>query len=149
MAKKILWCTLALLLSGIVLFGCASSPATGNAGVTGTSGSPTTGGTTGTGGSAPTSTGTGSAKVPGNTGITPTPKEGESEIDDLALTNSVRNKLNDEKITPALSIDVQVKDGGVTLSGKVPDQATADRIIQLVRTVEYVKDVDSQLEVSQ
>lgn len=149
MVKKILWCTLALLLAGVVLFSCASSPATGNAGVTGTSGTPTSGGTTGTGGAAPTGTGTGSPKVPGNTGITPTPAEGETKVDDLALTNSVRNKLNDEGITPALNIEVQVKNGEVTLSGNVPDQATADRIVQLVRTVDHVKDVDSQIEVSQ
>lgn len=149
MVKKIIWSTLALLVAGIVLFSCASSPATGNAGVTGTGGTPTPGGTTGTGGSAPTGTGTGSTKVPGNTGITPTPTEGEAKVDDLALTNAVRNKLNDEGITPALNIEVQIKDGEVSLSGKVPDQATADRIIQLVRTVEHVKNVDSHLEVSQ
>jgi osmotically-inducible protein OsmY len=149
MMKKIIWCVLALLFAGIVLFGCASSPATGNAGVTGTAGAPTTGGTTGTGTSAPTTTAPGTAKAPGDTDTTPKPTEETAKVDDLTITNAVLMKLRDEGIIPSMDIQVQVKDGEVTLSGKVADQATADKIVQLVSTVDHVKDVDSKLEVSQ
>jgi hyperosmotically inducible protein len=57
-------------------------------------------------------------------------------------------KLANDDLTDALDIDVDTSHGMVTLKGSVSSQAEADRAVELARTVDGVKDVQSQLHIS-
>jgi hyperosmotically inducible periplasmic protein len=69
------------------------------------------------------------------------------KINDATITSEIKLKLAGDDLTDALDIDVDTKNGVVTLTGKVSSQAEADRAVQLARSVEDVKDVNSNLKI--
>jgi hyperosmotically inducible protein len=95
--------------------------------------------------------GTGSAAMPGE--YTPAGGEGGggtsvgTVIDDAALTTSVKAKLLADTTVGGLKIDVDTKEGVVTLTGNVKTQAEADEAVRITRETEGVKDVVSNLTV--
>jgi hyperosmotically inducible periplasmic protein len=67
-------------------------------------------------------------------------------IDDAAITAAVKTALlNDEEIS-GWTIDVETAQGVVTVSGMVSSSREEQRAIQLVRGVDGVRDVRSQLQ---
>ena len=66
---------------------------------------------------------------------------------DAAITTEVKAKITDDEMLDATNIDVDTKEGIVTLEGTItrPDQET--HAIQIARTVPNVKDVVSRLQV--
>ena len=69
----------------------------------------------------------------------------KAAVDDAAITASISAKLAKDADLSALRIDVDTKDGTVTLSGPAPTQAAKDRASQLAREVEGVKNVTNNL----
>jgi hyperosmotically inducible periplasmic protein len=68
-------------------------------------------------------------------------------IDDAQIVTKVKSKLAADDEIKALSIDVDSKDGMVTLTGTVPSDAAKDRAADIVKNTEDVKGVDNQLNV--
>ena len=71
----------------------------------------------------------------------------KAAVDHAAITASISAKLAKDADLSALRIDVDTKDGTVTLSGPAPTQAAKDRASQLAREVEGVKNVTNNLKV--
>jgi hyperosmotically inducible protein len=66
-------------------------------------------------------------------------------IDDAQIVTKVNAALAADTDLSALKIDVDSKNGMVTLKGKAPDAAAKDRAEQLVKSMQDVKSVDNQL----
>lgn len=66
---------------------------------------------------------------------------------DAAVTAKVKAALLAEKGVDGMRINVDTRDGNVTLSGNVPEPAQIERATQVARGVEGVKDVDNRLRV--
>jgi len=66
---------------------------------------------------------------------------------DAALTAKVKASLIAEPDVEALRIDVDTKDGAVTLSGTAPSQARIDHAVSVARGIDGVKSVDNRLTV--
>jgi BON domain len=64
---------------------------------------------------------------------------------DATITAAVKMKFASDKAVDALKIDVDTKDGRVTLTGTVNTKGEADRAVALARTVEGVKSVTPRL----
>jgi hyperosmotically inducible protein len=64
---------------------------------------------------------------------------------DASITAAVKMKMADDPLVGAFDIDVDTKDGRVTLTGKVKSQAEADKAVAIARSVEGVKSVSSNL----
>jgi hyperosmotically inducible protein len=71
-------------------------------------------------------------------------KVGET-TSDATITAAVKMKFASDKAVDALNINVDTKDGHVTLTGTVNTKAEADRAVALARTVEGVKGVTPRL----
>ena len=69
-------------------------------------------------------------------------------ISDAAVTTAVKSKFLADTSTPGLKIDVDTKDGVVTLSGTVRTRAEADRAVSLARDTNGVKRVVNNLKVA-
>ena len=69
-------------------------------------------------------------------------------ISDAAVTAAVKTKVLADTSTPGLQIDVDTKDGVVTLSGSVRTRAEADRAASLARETNGVKRVVNNLKVA-
>ncbi len=67
---------------------------------------------------------------------------------DASISASIRNQLIKNAAIPANRVMVQTEQGVVTLTGRVPNQAIAKRIIELSRKTKGVKRVESHLTVS-
>ena len=67
------------------------------------------------------------------------------KVEDGSITAAVKMKLANDETVSASKIDVDTKDGFVTLNGTVTTQAEADRAVSLARTVDGVKEVRSNL----
>jgi hyperosmotically inducible protein len=76
-------------------------------------------------------------------------KEGAKELGDMALdasiTAAIKAKMAADEQVKASDIDVDTKNGNVTLSGTVSSKAEADRAIQIAKEAEGVKSVTSHL----
>ena len=76
-------------------------------------------------------------------------KEGTEQVENLALdastTAAVKAKLMNDELVKARNIDVDTKNGHVTLNGEVSSASEADQAIQLAKQVEGVKSVTSRL----
>lgn len=76
-------------------------------------------------------------------------KKGAKKVEELTLdasiTAAVKMKLANDELIEARNIDVDTKDGVVTLKGKVSNNAEAERAIQLAKEVTGVKSVKSLL----
>ncbi|MEW6167829.1 MAG: BON domain-containing protein [Pseudomonadota bacterium] len=70
-------------------------------------------------------------------------------IDDSVITGKVKGELIDEDDIDANDIDVDTRDGVVTLTGTVDSEEEAQRAEELARSVDGVKSVQAQLSVSQ
>jgi hyperosmotically inducible protein len=68
-------------------------------------------------------------------------------IDDAGITAKVKTALAGEKDVSAMAINVDTVQGNVTLSGRVSNPVEAERAVQVARSVEGVKSVDSKLAV--
>lgn len=68
-------------------------------------------------------------------------------VTDAALTTAVKTKFIADTAVQALKIDVDTKNGVVTLSGTVPSRAEANRAVMLARNTDGVKSVVNKLHV--
>jgi len=67
-------------------------------------------------------------------------------LSDSALTAKVKTALVAEKNLKSLGINVESTDGVVTLSGKVPSEASIEQAETATKAVAGVKDVHNKLE---
>lgn len=73
--------------------------------------------------------------------------EDHTLLGDSAITASVKMKLAKDEIGSLYRIDVDTKDGVVTLTGTVKSEGEAQRLTELAKTVDGVKRVSSVLTV--
>jgi len=66
-------------------------------------------------------------------------------VEDGVITAKVKTALLADPAVKGLKIDVDTKDGVVTLSGTVEKNANLDRAVSIARATEGVKSVDNQL----
>lgn len=69
-------------------------------------------------------------------------------ITDAAITTAVKTKLLADSKTPGLKIDVDTKDGVVTLNGTVPTKAVEDKAVADARGTKGVKRVVNNLKIA-
>ncbi len=67
------------------------------------------------------------------------------KIDDATITTKVNAALAGDKDLSAIKIDVDTKDGVVTLSGPAPSASARERASELARAVQGVTSVNNQL----
>jgi hyperosmotically inducible periplasmic protein len=76
-------------------------------------------------------------------------KEGAKQLEDLALdtsiTAAIKAKMAADEHVKASNIDVDTKNGVVTLTGTVSSKAEADRAVAIAKEAEGVKSVTSHL----
>jgi hyperosmotically inducible periplasmic protein len=65
------------------------------------------------------------------------------KITDASITAAVKMKMADDPNVSAMNINVDTTDGNVTLSGTVKDQAETDKAVQIAKSVDGVKSVES------
>jgi osmotically-inducible protein OsmY len=78
---------------------------------------------------------------------TPKIKKGAKVVTDASITTAVKTRLMKDKVARGTSIDVDTKDGVVTISGTVPTEADKLRIGRLVTKTTGVKSVVNSLTV--
>jgi hyperosmotically inducible protein len=71
-----------------------------------------------------------------------------AKVDDAKIVTKVKAGLASDKDLSAMKIDVDSRDGVVTLTGTVPSAAAQSRAAQIARDVRDVKSVDSRLTVN-
>ena len=76
-------------------------------------------------------------------------KKTDEVVTDASITAAIKMKMADDKLVSASKIDVDTKDGKVTLNGTVKSQAELDKAVQLAHSVDGVKSVNSNLVVGQ
>jgi hyperosmotically inducible protein len=69
-------------------------------------------------------------------------------MDDAGITTRVKTALIAESQLNSRGIDVDTRDGIVTLSGSVPDKAQSDRAAQVAQGIGGVRRVENRLSVS-
>ena len=67
-------------------------------------------------------------------------------IKDSVITSIVVEKLQSDSQLKGSGIDVETKDGEVTLKGMVNSNADINRAVQLARSIDGVKNVDNRLQ---
>lgn len=67
---------------------------------------------------------------------------------DASITAAVKMKMADDELVKARNIDVDTDEGVVTLNGTVNSKAEEQKAIDLARSVDGVKNVISNLQVS-
>jgi len=68
-------------------------------------------------------------------------------VDDASITAAVKTKLAGEKLNTVTKIDVDTRNGIVTLTGNVDSEAMRQRVLEIARQVQGVQDVVSNLRV--
>lgn len=66
-------------------------------------------------------------------------------VEDASITSAIKMKFANDELVSAREINVDTKDGYVTLTGTVDSQAALDRALQLAKSVNAVKSVHSNL----
>ena len=66
---------------------------------------------------------------------------------DSGITTAVKSKLAADDTVKAYQIDVDTRDGTVTLGGMVPSKAEADRAVAIARDTSGVKSVVNNLRI--
>ncbi len=66
---------------------------------------------------------------------------------DDAITDYVRRKLASDQVVKGGGIEVDVKQGAVTLRGSVQEQRQKDKAAKIAKKVAGVKSVDNELQV--
>ena len=74
-------------------------------------------------------------------------ERGQAIARDAAITTAVKSKIVADRTAAALKIDVDTRDGIVTLNGTVDTRAEADRAVALARNIEGVTRVVDNLKV--
>ncbi|SDW34624.1 BON domain-containing protein [Nitrosomonas communis] len=72
------------------------------------------------------------------------PPEGQ-QYDDNAILNNIKARLSDHADIKNLPLNIDVKNGEVSLNGLVDNQAQADKVVMQTWLVEGVKKVNNQL----
>jgi len=78
---------------------------------------------------------------------TPKVKKATKAVTDESITTAVKTRLMEDKVARGTSIDVDTRQGVVTIGGSVPTAADKTRIGNLVRHTSGVKSVDNNLTV--
>jgi hyperosmotically inducible protein len=68
-------------------------------------------------------------------------------IDDASITAAVKTKLAAEKLSTLTKVNVDTRNGVVTLTGNVDTETTRQRALEAARGVEGVRDVISNLRI--
>lgn len=71
----------------------------------------------------------------------------EKHVSDDQIYDTVRRKLADDQVVKGGAMDVDVKEGVVTLRGKVESEQQKSKAAKIAHKVSGVKDVVNQLEV--
>ena len=87
----------------------------------------------------------GAAPTTGSAGDTPIGTAAVEAVTDAAITTKVKTKLLADPDVSALRIDVDTRDGVVTLTGTVSSAAEKTRALDLAGKVENVKRVEDKL----
>ena len=66
-------------------------------------------------------------------------------IEDASITSAIKMKFANDELVSASDINVDTTNGHVTLKGTAASQAEIDRAMQLVRSVDGVKSLHSNL----
>lgn len=64
---------------------------------------------------------------------------------DADISSAIKLKFSEDKLISGSNINVDTTNGSVTLNGKVSNQGKADRALQIGRSVEGVKSIQSNL----
>ena len=67
------------------------------------------------------------------------------KVDDMAITASVASGLAKDAELSAIKIDVDTKNGKVTLYGPAPSAAARDRATTIAKSIKGVSSVDNKL----
>jgi hyperosmotically inducible periplasmic protein len=137
----------AVLLSAVFAGGCSRrQPAEGQA----SSGSSTTDTTTASRASGSSDTGT-SSGTSGSSGISGsgTATKAGVAIDDSVITTKIKSSILSDSAIKGSDISVETKNGEVTLTGTVKNQAQLDRAQKLALNTDGVKNVQNKLAVKQ
>lgn len=73
--------------------------------------------------------------------------DADVDLDDAGITAKVKTKYAADDAVKAIHVNVDTKDGVVTLSGHAPDQAAKDKAEQLAKETEGVTQVVNNLEI--
>jgi len=76
-----------------------------------------------------------------------TSNEATEVVEDAWITSKIKADLLATHEAPGMAIDVDTKDGVVTLNGTVKSQAEADKAVAHAKTIKGVKHVTSKLKV--
>jgi osmotically-inducible protein OsmY len=71
----------------------------------------------------------------------------QKHVSDDQIYDNVRRKLADDQVVKGGAMEVEVKDGVVTLRGKVESDQQKTRAAKIAHKISGVKQVDNQLEV--
>ena len=71
----------------------------------------------------------------------------QKHVSDDQIYDNVRRKLADDQVVKGGAMEVEVKDGVVTLRGKVESDQQKTRAAKIAHKIPGVKQVDNQLEV--
>lgn len=74
-------------------------------------------------------------------------EKSQHPVKDSAITGKVKAALLAKSELKSLHIHVETKDGLVTLTGSVPEQAQADMATEVARGIDGVTDVNNSLQV--
>lgn len=68
-------------------------------------------------------------------------------IDDVALTTQIKSHMAEDKAVDALDVNVDVKNGKVTLTGLASTPSEKSHAAQIAGDVRGVKSVDNQIDI--
>jgi len=68
-------------------------------------------------------------------------------VDDAMITSKVKAAINADQEVSSLKIKVKTKQGTVVLTGTVPSAGLSDHVLQLVASIEGVRDVKNDLKI--
>jgi hypothetical protein len=69
-------------------------------------------------------------------------------FDDNLVTSKVRAAINADPLTMTLAIEVETKGGNVVVTGTVPSVNVAAHLVELVASVEGVRNVQNKLRIA-
>lgn len=75
-------------------------------------------------------------------------KDAAGKMDDMSITASVSNEIAKDSDLSMMKINVDTKDGAVTLSGSAPNEAAREKAALIAKTVKGVHTVDNRLVVN-
>jgi osmotically-inducible protein OsmY len=75
--------------------------------------------------------------------------QAKDAVGEGTLTAKIKSKMALDDIVKASAIDVDTRDGVVTLSGTVTSEAERQRAVQLARETEGVRSVEDRLKIGQ